>query len=244
MTAGWTAKRFWKAAQVQPVAGGFTVSLDGRPVRTPAKAPLVLPTAALARAVAAEWDAQSDVIDPRTMPMTRSANAALDKVAVQFDEVAALVADYGGSDLLCYRAAAPEALVRRQAAAWDPWLAWAGERYGAPLRVTAGVVHVAQSEDSLARLALAVQAMSAFELTALHDLVALSGSLVLGLAVAEGTLGPEAAWEASRIDETWQSEQWGEDEEAAETAATKRADFLHAQRFWTLCQTGNGPDGD
>ncbi|MCR9149441.1 MAG: ATPase [Rhodobacteraceae bacterium] len=239
---GWAAKRFWKTASATREAGGHGVALDGRPVRTPAKAPLVVPTRSLAEAIAGEWQAQGEAIDPRGMPLTRAANAAIDKVTPQFDEVAGLIAAYGGSDLLCYRAETPEALIRRQAEAWDPGLDWAEAELGARLGVAAGIVAVAQPADGLARLAAAVRGLTAFELTALYDLVALSGSLVLGLAVARGALDPGRAWDISRIDETWQIEQWGEDDEAAEVAALKRGEFLQAHRFLTLARAQDARD--
>lgn len=235
--SGWTAKRFWKAATVAEVAGGFAVQLDGRGVKTPAKAPLVLPSRAMAEAVAAEWQAQGEKIDPLTMPVTRSANAALDKVRSQHAEVAALIAAYGETDLLCYRAEAPDELVARQAAGWDRWLDWAEARYGARLTVTHGVVPVPQPEAGLASLAARVAACDAWEMAALHDLVGITGSLVLGLAVAEGQLGAEEAWALSRIDDDWQIEQWGDDEEATVNAALKKAAVLHAERFWILRHT-------
>jgi chaperone required for assembly of F1-ATPase len=234
MTA-WSARRFWTDATVRPEGGGFTVLLDTRPVRTPLKAPLILPTEALAQEVAAEWQAQTAVVTPATMPFTRAANSAIDTVIPQHDAVAEMLAAYGASDLLCYRATGPGALIARQAAAWDPLLDWSATALQAPLRVTAGVMHVDQPPASLAALATAVRALSAFQLAAFHDLVALSGSLVLALAVTRGRLTVGDAWEASRIDETWQIEQWGADEEAAELAARKRADFLQADRFFALC---------
>jgi chaperone required for assembly of F1-ATPase len=231
----WAAKRFWTAASVVPVEGGFTVNLDARPVRTPLKSALVLPTPGLAEAVAAEWQAQVDKIDPEKMPFTRTANSAIDKVAAQMDEVAAMLAAYGDSDLLCYRAEAPPELVARQAAAWDPILDWAAETLGSPLSVTTGVVHVPQPPASLGRLHKRVRELTAFQLSAFHDLVALSGSLVLALAVTEGRLAAQTAWRLSRIDEDWQISLWGEDEEAAEVAAQKQAAFLQADRFFGLC---------
>ena len=233
--AGWAPKRFWTAANVAPVAGGFTVTLDGRAVKTPAKAPLVLPSEGLARLVAAEWDAQTDVVVPETMPVTRTANSAIDKVAVNFTEVAEMLAEYGGTDLLCYRAAAPQALVDRQAAGWDPLLEWARLRYDAPLQVTVGVMFIAQPPASLAALRAAVFAQTPFQLAALHDLIAISGSLVLGLAVAEGRLSAEEAFSLSRIDEQWQIDQWGDDEEAAALEARKRQALAEAARFYGLC---------
>lgn len=233
--SGWTAKQFWKEATARAVEGGFAVFLDGRGVKTPAKRALVVPTEAMARAIAAEWDAQGDKIDPATMPVTRSANAALDKVAPQFDEVAAMIADYGGTDLLCYRAEAPAELVARQAAAWDPLLDWAATELGARLAPVAGVLPRAQAPEALARLHAEVAGVDAFRMAALHDLVAITGSLVLGLAVARGRLEPDQAWALSRIDEDWQIEHWGADDEAVATAAVKQQALAHAARFWHLC---------
>jgi len=239
--SGWAPKRFWKVARTEPAEGGFTVRLDGRAVKTPAKAALVVPTLALAEAIAAEWDAQEGTVRPETMPFTRAANSAIDKVVPQLDEVRGLIAAYGGSDLLCYRAEGAEALAARQAAGWDPVLGWAATQLGAPLMATAGVMHIAQPEQSLARLTGAVAAFSAFELAALHDLVALSGSLVLALAVTDRHLPADEAWRLSRIDEDWQAELWGIDEEAAESAALKKADFLRAARFFELCRLQSFP---
>jgi chaperone required for assembly of F1-ATPase len=233
--ADWKAKRFWKAASVTgDAAEGWGVALDGRPVRTPAKARLAVPSRALADRIAAEWDAQDGEIDPLSMPFTRSANAAIDKVAPQLDAVAAMIADYGETDLCCYRAAGPEVLCRQQAEAWDPLLVWAREALGAGLVPTVGVVPVAQPVESLDRLRDRVGSLDAFALTALHDLVSLSGSLLLGLAVLEGHLPAEEAWRRSRIDETYQESQWGVDELAAAAAAAKRGEFLHAIRFHDL----------
>ncbi|WP_118133764.1 ATP12 family chaperone protein [Oceanicella sp. SM1341] len=234
MSSAWAPKRFWKAAGVAEAEGGHAITLDGRPVRTPAKAALVLPTRALAEAVAAEWDAQGETVDPASMPLTRLSNTTLDRVGPAHDEVALMVAEYGGTDLLCYRAESPEALAARQAAAWDPLLDWAEATYGARLAPVAGVMHVAQPPEALARLAAAVAGHPPFRLTALADLVSLSGSLVIGLAVAEGHLSAEAAWPLSRIDEDWQSEQWGSDDEAEAQAALKRADFLRAEHMLAL----------
>lgn len=235
MTGGWKAKRFWKEATVEAVEGGWTVRLDGRPVKTPAKAPLVLPTRAMAKAVAAEWDAQTGEVRPDTMPCTRAANSAIDKVAPQFVEVVKIVAAYGGTDLLCYRATGPDALIARQAGAWDPMLDWAETVLGARLVATAGVMHIPQDAAVLQRLDARVAALSPFALAAFHDLVALSGSLILALAVTEGRLDPETAWQLSRIDEEWQIEQWGEDEEAAALTETRHQAFLQAARFFALC---------
>lgn len=234
MTGGWRAKRFWKTAAVADLDEGFTVRLDDRPVRTPAKRPLILPTRAMAEAIAAEWDSVDQLIDPRAMPATRAANAAIDKVAPQFDEVAALVAAYGGSDLLCYRASDPDDLARAQAGAWDPLLDWAERTYGARLSTTQGVTPVSQPAAAVARLAAAVHSCTPFQLAALHDLVALTGSLVLGLAASRDAFDAGDLWRLSRFDEDWQAAQWGEDAEAAEAAARKHHDFQLARHFWTL----------
>lgn len=233
--SAWTPRRFWTAAGVVPAEGGFTVALDDKPVRTPLKAMLVLPTEALAHEIVAEWQAVEGKVDPARMPFTRMANSAIDKVAPQIEAVAAMLAEYGGSDLICYRAERPAGLVAQQAERWDPLLAWAAADLSAPLVATSGVMHRAQPEPSLAALHRAVRAFTPFQLTAFHDLVALSGSLVLALAVTRGRLGAEEAWALSRIDEAWQIQEWGEDEEAAEVAALKRGDFLRADRFFGLC---------
>ena len=232
---GWAAKRFWTAAVAEPCDGGFAVRLDARPVRTPAKAAMVLPTLAMAQAIAVEWDAQTGIVTPATMPCTRAANSAIDKITPQFDEVAGLLAAYGATDLLCYRATGPDALIQRQAGAWDPVLAWAATTLGAPLLATAGVIHIAQPEAALVALTAKVRALTPFQMAALHDLVAISGSLVLALAVTHRHLSVDKAWHLSRIDESWQAELWGLDEDAAAQEALRRAAFLQADRFFGLC---------
>jgi len=234
VSADWKPKRFWTDTRVDPAEGGYTVTLDGRQVRTPAKALLVLPTEVLAEAVAEEWEAQTDEIDPATMPATRMANSALDKVAVQHDEVAGLLAAYGETDLLCYRAEGPGELVQRQAAAWDPVLDWAAAELDARLKPVAGIIPAPQDTEALARLAAKTRAFDHFALAAFHDLVSLSGSLVLGFSVTEGLLDAREAWEISRVDELWQEEQWGSDEESAEHTALKKRAFLDAARFFSL----------
>lgn len=233
--SSWTPRRFWTAATVVPAEGGYTVHLDSRPVRTPQKAPLLVPTLGLAEAIAAEWEAQEKTVDPESMPFTRTANSAIDKVAPQFDAVADMLAEYGGSDLLCYRAEGPDDLVALQADAWDPLLTWARESLGVSLQTTVGVMHVSQPAASLQALRRHVRALNPFQLAAFHDLVALSGSLVIALAVARRRIAADEAWTCSRIDETWQIALWGDDEEAAEVAARKRAAFLQADRFYGLC---------
>ncbi|APX90168.1 ATPase [Brevirhabdus pacifica] len=235
----WAPKRFWKDATVTPVEDrtGFEVLLDGRGVRTPLKRRLVLPTEPMAEAVAGEWAEQTDQINPNTMPVTRSANAAIDKVADQHPEVANMVADYGDSDLLCYRAEAPDALAHRQAEGWDPVLDWAREELGAVLRPVNGIMHRPQDPEALSRLRHEVHAFDPFRLTALHDLVAMSGSLIIGLAASRNAFPLDDLWRLSRIDEEWQIEQWGRDDEAEQNAEIKRRAFHHAHRFFALSET-------
>lgn len=235
MTA-WAAKRFWTAASVEAVPGGWTVRLDGRAVRTPAKTAFVLPTERMAQAAAEEWDAQAGAVRPETMPVTRSANSAIDNVLPQFAGVVDMLAAYGETDLLCYRAEGPPALRQRQAA-WDALLDWADDALAARLAVTTGVVPVMQPPAALAALRAPLTGMTPFELTAAHDLIALTGSLVLGLAVTGGRLTVDEAWHLSRIDEDWQAERWGTDEEAAAFAAGRHMALRHAGRFFALCRS-------
>ncbi|GKY89190.1 ATP12 family chaperone protein [Sinisalibacter aestuarii] len=230
----WKLKRFWTETAVREADGGYCVTLDGRSLRTPAKAPQVMPSRALAEAVAAEWAAQTDEVRPDTMPLTRTVNSAIDKLSLQHDEVAALLAAYGETDHICYRATGPDPLVARQAAAWDPLLDWAEAALGARLVVVSGVIPAPQDPAALERLAARTRAFDPFELAAFHDLVTLSGSLVLAFAAVENVSDPETIWAISRIDEAWQAEQWGEDEEAAEHAALKKQAFLDAMRVFSL----------
>ncbi len=228
-------KRFWKTVGIVAEGDGFAIQLDGRPLKTPAKAPLVVPTRAIADLVAAEWQAQETHLHPETMPATRAANAAIDKVRGQFHEVAGLLTAYGETDLLCYRAAAPVELVALQAQVWDPLLDWAAGRFGLRWQVTTGVMPTPQPAETLAILGAHVAGFSAFHLTAFHDLVAMSGSLVIGLAVTEGIAPVEDLWRASRIDEEWQARAWGEDEEASAQAERRHQAFLAAARFHAAC---------
>ncbi|MGB7243577.1 MAG: ATP12 family protein [Sulfitobacter sp.] len=230
----WKMKRFWTQACVAQTDGGYRIELDGRPVHTPAKQLLVVPTKALATAIAAEWDAQVGTIDPRQMPFTRTANAAIDKVTPQKAEVADMLAAYGDSDLLCYRADNPSELVDRQAALWDPLLDWAATTLEVRLCLRVGVVHEKQDPRTVAQLTARVRELTVFELAAFHDLVSLSGSLILGFAAALEAYPAQELWEISRLDEIWQSEQWGKDEDAEAMAALKCAAFLHANHFFRL----------
>jgi len=223
-------KRFYKQVSVEDGA----ILLDGRPVRTPARAPLVLSSPALADAVADEWRAQGEDIDPRSMPLTGLANAAIDRVAPDRAAFARPLAAYAESDLLCYRADAPEELVERQADAWDPLLDWARGRYDVHFTVTSGVIHAPQPPATVARLGEALLARDAFALAAMSPLVTIGGSLVVALALAEGRIGAEQAFDMTHLDELWQAEHWGEDQLALEARAARRLDFMAAAQLLTL----------
>lgn len=234
--SGWAKKRFWAQAEVCAAEGGFTVTLDGRAVKTPGKAVLVVPTEAVAALIAAEFQAQGKVLDPNSMPFTRAANSAIDKVAVARAEVTELIAAYGDSDLVCYRAEGPEALIAREARAWDPLVDWAAHRYGLRPNVRTGIVHAAQPSALLDNMRADVEALSVFELTAFHDLVSMTGSLIIALAVLDRFATPEALWDASRVDEEWQAEQWGRDEMADALTAGRKQAFLDAARLYFALQ--------
>lgn len=227
-------RRFYKEAAVDPIDGAFTIQLDGRPVKTPARAPLSVPNEALARAIADEWQAQGEQIDPRSMPLTGLANAAIDRVDPDKDNFARTLIVFGESDLVCYRAEGPRKLVERQSEYWDPIIAWARRRYDIDFEVACGVIHRPQPKATLDRLAQAVNARSAFELAGLSPLVTVSGSLVIALALAEGGIDLETAWAAASLDEQWQAEQWGEDAEAGKALRARRRDFEAGYRFLNL----------
>ena len=224
-------KRFYRSA----AAGeGGRILLDGRPVKTPGRRGLAVPAAALAEAIADEWNAQHDIIDPRAMPLTGLANAAIDRVAPDPGSFARGLAAYGESDLLCYRVEGPAPLAARQAELWDPILAWAQQRYDIVFELALGVIHMPQPAETLAGLGAALAALGPFELAGLSPLVTISGSLVIALALAEGALSLDRAWAAATLDESWQAEQWGEDAEAAAALASRRRDFAAAARFLAL----------
>lgn len=223
-------KRFYRTA----TANGLSIALDGKPARTPGRAALDLPTPALAAAVAAEWAAQSDVLRPETMPLTGFAYAAIDRVAPDVAGFAAGLAAFAETELLCYRAEGPAALVARQAAGWDPLLGWARRRYDVDFMATTGIVHTAQPPATLARIGAAFAAFDTFTLAALHPVVTICGSAVIGLAVAERHLDAAAAFAAGQLDELWQAEQWGSDPLAAASLASSRAALDDAARLLDL----------
>lgn len=227
-------KRFWTEVSVQEGEGGAMVLLDGRPLKTPARRALVLPSRAYAEAVAEEWASIEGEIDASRLHMTRAANVSIDRIADDPAPVVGVIAEYGGSDLLCYRAQAPQELVARQRAAWDPLLDWAEDAFGVRLAVTEGIVHVPQDPEGQAVLRGRVAEFNAFQLAGLHDLVTISGSLILGLATALGRHDADKAFELSRIDEQWQEDQWGVDDEAQALTDARREGFRRAARIMEM----------
>lgn len=227
-------KRFYKKAETRSTGEGHEILLDGRLVRTPAKATLRVPTPQLAQAIVTEWDSQDDSIDPRTMPLTGLANAAIDRIATDHSGFVRGLAVYGETDLLCYRADSPDPLVARQAAHWDPLLAWARRRFDVDFEVVKGIIHREQPASTVEQLRKAVEARDAFSLAALSPLTTISGSLVIALALAEGVIDPDTAWVAATVDEAWQAEQWGEDKESTRALQSRRREFDAAFRFLGL----------
>jgi chaperone required for assembly of F1-ATPase len=227
-------KRFWKTVEVVPERDGWTIHLDGRPVRTPARDAFVVPTQALAQAVAEEWRSADEEIDPRAMPLTGLANAAVDRVAPDRAAFANGLAQYGETDLACYRSEWPPELVERQAKAWDALLAWARRRYDIDFAITSGLIHVPQPQATVEQLAHAVGALDAFRLAGLSPLVTVGGSLIAGLAVAEKAMNADRAWDAVSVDDRWQLEQWGADSEAETALENRHGDFLAGARFLDL----------
>ena len=227
----WKPRRFWSRAGIIEVEGGFAVSLDGRTAATPSGNALELPTQAMAELVCAEWSRQQGEMDPSSMPHTRLANTAIDRISSAKDEVVDALVGFAGSDLLCHRAERPEQLVARQRNAWDPVIRWADHSLGAPLNVGGGVMPIRQASGSLCRLRELTAALDPFALAGLSEMVALTGSLVIGHAVIRGRLAPEVAWNISRIDEQHQSELWGIDREAEGAEHIRRGSFLIACAF-------------
>lgn len=227
-------RRFYERVTVEETADGFAVSLDGKLARTPLKHPLLLPTRALAEAVAAEWAAQEEKINPFAMPLTGYCNAAIDRVRPDPPAVIALIAETASHELLCYRAEGPEELARKQAAAWDPLLDWAAERLQVAFNVTSGIMPVAQAPALRPALMLAYGRYSEFVLAALAGMAQLTGSAVLPLAVAEGRITPEDAFAAAHLEEQWNIDSWGADAEATARLDQRRAEFLAAARLLAL----------
>jgi len=229
-------KRFFESVTTDRREGGFAVLLDGRAMLTPAKNDLELPSAELAKAIAAEWAAQVEEIEAATMPLTRHAYTAVDGVRQTVDQVVAEITRFAETDLLCYRADMPKMLADQQARAWQPLLDWLHEAHGTTLVVTNGVIPIQQNPEQIAALKSLVAAHDLYALTALHTLVSISGSLVIGLAVSAGRLDATTAWVASRIDYDFQAAQWGADPEAAADAIGTRSDLEAAARFLDLAR--------
>ena len=225
-------KRFWKAVDVAEGEGGWRVALDGRTPKTPAHGPLVLPTEAAARLVAEEWAAQGEFIDPGTMPATRLASTAIDRVSQVREAVADEIAAFAGSDLVCYLADHPTALAVEQAREWTPWRDWAAIELGVHLEPVEGIMHRAQDPAAIARVRELALRLDDFALTGLATATPLLGSAVLGLALQRGVLGGEAAFELSRLDEAFHESRWGVDEEAAERTAARRAEAELLERWF------------
>ena len=230
-------KRVWQAARAVSSPEGWGVQLDGKALRLPNGPPLLVPGAALAQAVAQEWQdagAQSGEMDYSDVPLTRLAGTAQVRVVPDPAPVIAAIAAYGETDLLCYRADTPAALVARQDRAWRPWLDWARRELGAALTTTAGVMFVPQHPAALAALHRAVSAEDGWTLAGLGVVVPALGSLVLGLAVARGALAAAEAASLARVDEAYQADLWGEDGEAERRRAHVEADIAHASTFMEL----------
>jgi chaperone required for assembly of F1-ATPase len=226
--------RFYQDVDIAPSDGGYTVRLDGKPIRTPTKALLEVPTRSLAEAIAEEWRSQEETVRPQAMHLTQLANTALDRVAVLRDWVVETLLAYAETDLVCHRADHPVELVRRQQLVWQPVLDWLVETYDAPLHVTCGILPMRQPEESVAALRAAVTSLDLHRLTALNHATSLLGSLVLGLAMLAGRLDDQEAFEASQLDETFQIERWGEDAEAAARRAAIRQELAATCTFARL----------
>jgi chaperone required for assembly of F1-ATPase len=223
-------KRFYAGAGVAEQAGGFAITLDGKSIRTPSGRQLTAPAREIADAIAAEWNAQVDVINPLTMPLTRFANSVAEAVVDRVDAVAEDVAEYFQSDLLFYRAGHPEALVAREAAHWDPLLFWAAEALGAHFILAEGIVHVRQPEAAIAA-ARAALPTDPWSVAALHVITTLTGSALLALALKRGVVDQDQVWAAAHVDEDWNSEKWGVDDEVAARRAVRLVDFKAAARI-------------
>lgn len=221
-------RRFYTEAAAQAHERGFAVALDGRVARTPAGKPLALTERSIVEALAAEWQAQGEHIDPATMPLTRLVNAAIDRVAAEMEAVRAEIVKYAGSDLLCYRAEGPQSLVAAQERAWNPLIAWAKDELGARFVLAEGIVHTPQPETTIAAMHQALAGFGALSLAAIHMITTLTGSAILALAVGRGELSAADAWAAAYVDEDWQMAQWGRDETALAQRAARYADLLAA----------------
>jgi chaperone required for assembly of F1-ATPase len=226
-------KRFYQAVSAEPRDGGYAVLLDGRPVKTPARRPLAAPTQALAQALADEWEAQREMVDPAAMPLTRLANSIIDGVADRPDVVKAEVAKFLGSDLVCYRAGTPDGLVERQTQHWNPLIAFACDTLGARFVLGEGVMFVTQPDDAIAAAARAIPD-EPWKLGAVSAITTLTGSALIALAMARGELSTEDAWAAAHVDEDWNMHQWGRDDQALERRTAREAEMQAAAKVLAL----------
>jgi chaperone required for assembly of F1-ATPase len=232
-------KRFYDKADATRTSEGWAIALDGRAVKTPARKPLAMASRKLADAIAAEWAGQEEKIDPAAMPLTGLANAAIDRVTSGHEAFAAELAEYGETDLLCYRADSPVALIANQCTAWDPLLEWAAGRFDIKFETTTGIVHRPQPEKTVARLKAETEAYGPFHLAGLSPVVRIGGSLVAALALAENAFDERTVWAATRVDEDWQASEWGEDEDAIAARDARHREFSAGMRFLRLLEIGD-----
>ncbi len=226
--------RIFKEVTVDRVGDAYVILLDGRAIKTPAKSPLLLPTRELAEAIAEEWDRQDAKIDPSSMPFMQAAATAIDRVTPQREKVVQDIVAYGGTDLVCYRAKYPESLVAKQSAAWDPLLEWIESRHQVSLKTTNSIAHITQSEEALTKMAQIVGAQKDMTLPPLYNITALCGSLVVALAVLDGHINADEAFEISELDETHVMELWGADAEAMERRKNNKESLAASRRFLEL----------
>ena len=230
----WKIKRTWDTVEVKRTEAGFLVALDDRPVVTPAKNPLLLPSNALANRVANEWKEQDTEVIPAKMPFTRLSNSALDKVSVQFKEVADILSEFGETDLFYYRASSPAELIKKQTTAWDPFLDWVKNSMNVSVNVSSGVMFIEQDDGEMDKLKAPIYRMTPFQLAGFHEIVTISGSLIAAYAIINNAFMVDQVWSASRVDEEWQIEQWGSDEEAMAVSEKKYNDFKIGCEFYQI----------
>ena len=225
-------KRFWKEAAVVQTEDGYKVTLDGHAIRTPSKSALIVRYKSIADQIAAEWMAQEEEVDPATMPATRMVNSVIDKVSVNSDAIIEMLTEYAASDLICYRSLSPQELIEEQAGLWDPLMHWTATVMNAPMVSTNGVMFVSQAEASVDEYRKQLNGMNIYQLAGVHDLITISGSIVISFALITNHITFDQAWMAATVDEAWQEKQWGSDEEAQEALNKKRGDFEFAYNFW------------
>ena len=227
-------KRFYKLVVVTEKLG---IALDGKNVKTPLKAPLVLPNRPLADAVAAEWEAQKEFINPHAMPLTKLANTAIDRAVAEKSNIIAEILAFAGSDMVCYRASSPETLVTRQSTHWDPIIAWAKSALKADFETASTITHRPQSAAALQASENHIAALDPFSFVVVHNLTTLTGSALLGLMLAAGAISGDTAWRAANVDEDWQIETWGEDAEAMTRRKVRLNEFSACVNFVNLART-------